>query len=226
MRIRLLCICALVLLGTAAVAQTPPLDITFIGNEAVAVTDGRLLLVTDFPYRSGAFGYMTYDRSVLDPAGRSVVLLITHRHDDHFDPRALRDSSWRVLAPDEVSSKLPRGVALRLDSVVTIGSATIRPIVTPHHKGAVEHQSYLLEWAGRRLYFVGDTEDPSALLAQRNLDVAFVTPWLWKAARQRNARIDARQVVIYHHETGETVPGCSGTCRVPAQGERWKLGSQ
>ncbi len=216
-----LCTLIPVLLGTAARAQAPALEIVFIGNEAVSVSDGRLVLVTDFPYRSGAFGYMTYDRSVLDPAGRSVVLLITHRHDDHFDPRELRDSSWRVLAPDEVNQKPPRGVALRLDSVVTVGGATIRPIVTPHAN--VEHHSYLVEWAGRRLYFVGDTEDPSALLAQRNLDVAFVTPWLWKIARQRNATIDARQIVIYHHHTGETVAGCNGSCRVPAQGERLRL---
>jgi L-ascorbate metabolism protein UlaG (beta-lactamase superfamily) len=210
-------------LATAAAAQSPPLQIQFIGNEAVAVSDGRLLLVTDFPYQSGAFGYMRYEPSALDPAGRSVVLLITHRHDDHFDPRAVRDTSWRVLAPAEVARRLPSGLVLPLDTVVSVGGATVRPIATSHHNGAVEHYSYLVEWAGRRLYFVGDTEDPAALLAQRHLDVAFVSPWLWKAVRNRNARIDARQVVIYHHRTGETVPGCTGTCRVPSQGERWTL---
>lgn len=210
-------------LATAAAAQSPPLQIQFIGNEAVAVSDGRLLLVTDFPYQSGAFGYMRYEPSALNPAGRRVVLLITHRHDDHFDPGAVRDTSWRVLAPAEVARRLPSGLVLPLDTVLSVGGATVRPIATSHHNGAVEHYSYLVEWAGRRLYFVGDTEDPAALLAQRNLDVAFVTPWLWQAVRDRAARIDARQVVIYHHRTGETVPGCTGNCRVPSQGEGWTL---
>lgn len=208
-----------------AFLQGQTLDITFIGNEAVAVSDGRLLLVTDFPYRSGAFGYMRYEPSAVQPAGRPVVLLITHRHDDHFDPKLLRDSTWRVVAPAEVTRKLPPGRAMQSDSVVRVGGAVIRSIETVHHNGDVEHQSYLVEMSGRRLYFVGDTEDPTALMAQRNLDMAFVTPWLWKAARERNARIDARQVVIYHHRSTEAVPGCTGTCRVPTQGQRWLLRS-
>jgi L-ascorbate metabolism protein UlaG (beta-lactamase superfamily) len=103
---------------------------------------------------------------------------------------------------------------------MTVGAARIRPIVTPH--AGVGHNSYLVEWAGRRLYFVGDTEDLSALLAQKNLDVAFVTPWLWRMTKSRNATIDARQVVIYHHRDGENVAGCTGTCRIPSQGDRWK----
>ena len=209
-----------------ATLQAQTLDLTFIGNEAVSISDGRLLLVTDFPYRSGVFGSMRYDPSVLNPAGRQVVLLITHRHDDHFDPGGLRDTSWRVVAPSEVTRKLPRGVALPLDSVIRVRDAVIRPIETVHHEGEVEHQSYLVEWAGRLLYFVGDTEDPTALLAQRNLDVAFVTSWLWKTTRTRGGRIDARRVVIYHHEAGEKVPGCTEPCSVPAQGARWTLTSQ
>ena len=79
-----------------AVAQAGALDFQFIGNEAVAISDGRMLLVSDYPYRSGAFGYMKCVPSVLSPAGRSVLLLITHGHDDHFAPKGVIDSSWRV----------------------------------------------------------------------------------------------------------------------------------
>ena len=93
--------------------------------------------------------------------------------------------------------------------------------MTPHAR--IGHNSYLVEWGGRRLYFVRDTENPTALLAQRNLDVAFVTPWLWRATKARNGTIDARQVVIYHHQAGERVAGCSGSCRIPVQGDRWKI---
>lgn len=209
------------LLNATAADQSPALEFTFIGNEAVAVSDGRMLLVSDYPYKSGVFGSMRYDPSLLQPAGRSVVLLITHRHDDHFDPRAVTDSSWRVIGPDDVTSKLPPARVIRLDSVMNVGGAKIRPVVTPHAR--VGHNSYLVEWAGRRIYFVGDTDDPTALLAQRNLDIAFVTSWLWRRTKSRNGTIDARQVVIYHHATGESVAGCTGACRIPAQGDRWRL---
>jgi hypothetical protein len=32
------------------------LEIRFIGNMAFSITDGKTTLLTDFPYRSGAFG--------------------------------------------------------------------------------------------------------------------------------------------------------------------------
>ena len=39
--------------------------------------------------------------------------------------------------------------------------------------------------------YSGDTEDPASVLAQRNLDIAFITPWIHAAVRARSARIDA-----------------------------------
>jgi L-ascorbate metabolism protein UlaG (beta-lactamase superfamily) len=212
----------LTLLPLVVLLRTDTLQLKFIGNEAVVVSDGSLTLVTDYPYRPGAFGYMRYDPAD-HPLGQAAVLLITHRHADHFDPAAARDSTWRILAPRELAPRLGGARLLPLDSVVAIGPARIRPIATPHDGGRVEHYSYLVEWAGRRLYFVGDTEDPVALLAQRSLDVAFVTPWLWRTVRAQGGRIDAKQIVIYHHKPGESVPECDGRCRIPRQGERWPL---
>jgi L-ascorbate metabolism protein UlaG (beta-lactamase superfamily) len=214
----------LALLPLALLLRSDSLELRFIGNEAVAVSGRALTLVTDYPYRSGAFGYMRYDPTAR-PAGTSVVLLITHRHADHFDSAAPRDPAWRILGPRELTARLDPSVALPLDTLVAVGPARIRPIATPHNGGGVEHYSYLVEWEGRRLYFVGDTEDPVALLAQRGLDVAFVTPWLWRTVRMRGARIDAREIVIYHHKAGENVPECTSPCRIPGQGERWTLAS-
>jgi hypothetical protein len=116
---------------------------------------------------------------------------------------------------------LPPSAGVAVDSSVTVGDIRIRAIPTPHAN--VEHYSYRVDWVGQSLYFVGDTDDPAALLAQRRLDVAFVTPWLWQTVRARGARIDARNIVIYHHRSGESVSGCTGACRVPRQGERWAL---
>ena len=42
-------------------AETGKLSARFIGNAAFEITDGEFTLLTDFPYQSGAFGYMTYD---------------------------------------------------------------------------------------------------------------------------------------------------------------------
>lgn len=208
------------LLVALALAQAPSLEATFIGNEAVAFTDGRVTLVTDYPYQPGYSGYMRYDPTTLHPRG-PVLLLVTHRHPDHFDPRQPRDAGWRFLGPREVSRSLPAAGVIALDTMVVVGDIRIRPIATPHAN--LEHYSYRVDWMGRSLYFVGDTDDPTSLLGQRDLDVAFVTSWLWQEVRDRGATIHARKVVIYHHRSGESVPGCTGSCRVPRQGERWMV---
>ena len=75
-----------------------------------------------------------------------------------------------------------------------------------------------MSWAGLRLYFTGDTDSTDALLGVRELDVAFVSPWLLDDLRKRGARLAARQVVVYHHQDGEAVPEYQGRV-VPRQGQ-------
>ena len=200
-------------------AQAPALQLTFIGNEAIQISDGRRTLVSDFPYQSGYSRYMTYDRSKVT-FDREVIALITHRHFDHFLPTEPRGVGWQVIGPREVAAKLPDGKPVS-DGVMTVGDIRIQPMRTPH--AGIEHYSYRVEWHGASFYFPGDTEDPQTLIAQKGLDVAFVTPWLWRKVQSPGARVDAKQIVIYHHEAGEAIAGCTGTCKVPAQGERWSV---
>jgi L-ascorbate metabolism protein UlaG (beta-lactamase superfamily) len=115
-----------------------------------------------------------------------------------------------------------RVIALGLDQPeVRWEGVTIRPLATPHAR--LEHYSYVVEWNGRRLYFTGDTEDTTALLAAKGLEVAFVSPWLLRAVQKAGKRIDARTVVVYHHQDGETVPAFQDRV-VPAQGQVLRLG--
>jgi L-ascorbate metabolism protein UlaG (beta-lactamase superfamily) len=101
----------------------------------------------------------------------------------------------------------------RLDPRSLEGTLRIDPLETPH--AGIGHNSYLVTWHGRRLYFSGDTDDATTLLGTKQLDVAFVSPWLYKRAA---GRIDARRIMIYHHTASEQVTGCTGSCAVPRQG--------
>lgn len=186
---------------------------------AFAITDGKTTLYTDFPYESGAFGYMSYDFASL-PKAPNAVCLITHGHLDHFDPKLLAKLDAKVIAPPELAATLPAGRVIPFAPKIVYGDLTVETFKTPH--GKIDHYSYLVTWRGRRLYFTGDTESTDALLAQRNLDVAFVSPWLIDIVAKKNARIDAKRVVAYHHQTGETVPAMQDRI-VPKQGETLTL---
>jgi pimeloyl-ACP methyl ester carboxylesterase/L-ascorbate metabolism protein UlaG (beta-lactamase superfamily) len=201
--------------------QAPTLSLALVGNAAIHITDGKVMLVTDFPYRSGAFGYMEYAREQVWTGG-NVVSLITHRHEDHVAIETLKTLNWRVVGPQEVTTQLPAGAIVAANAASTIDPALkIDALRTPH--ADVEHYSYVVEWHGRRFYFSGDTEDPSSALNQQGLDIAFVTPWMLKAIASNGRRLDAARVVIYHHQTGERVPLCTAPCELPAQGARWQV---
>jgi len=216
-------------LSTTPAAQTPSvLEARFIGNMAYAISDGTTTLFSDFPYESGYSVYMEYDaREIQSPTARSLAL-ITHRHGDHWDKPLFDRTDWHVIGPADAvfgvpASRLVRSLPVApVRQTVSFGDISVEALPSPHAK--IGHYSYLVTWHGQRLYFTGDTDDTAQLLAAKNLDVAFVSPWLFQAARKSGRAIDAKRVVIYHQTAGETsIPGCAGTCAVPRQGATFRL---
>ena len=169
---------------------TKNLHFTFIGNEAFLITDGETALLTDFPYRSGAFGYMTYDFTAIR-APENGLCLISHGHADHFDPGLFAKTKFAVIAPASVLAQLDTARKIPFEPEMTYRGIAVHAFRTPH--GNIEHYSYLVQWPGVRMYFSGDTDDVSDLLRQTDLDLAFVTPWQLKALKDRNAVVRARQ---------------------------------
>jgi L-ascorbate metabolism protein UlaG (beta-lactamase superfamily) len=213
---------ALVLVTTSfagIAAQSPrTLEAHFIGNMAWAITDGAFTLMSDFPYDSGAVrGTMTFDTSEVRSSTKETLSLITHRHGDHWSPTLFARTGWKIVAPADVTSGVAPDRVVPLSVRFPYGPLVIDPIETPHAN--IGHFSYVVRWHDRRLYFSGDTESPTHLIALKDLDVAFVSPWLHRAVLKAGARIDAKRVVIYHHMPGESVPSCGEGCYVPRQGE-------
>jgi L-ascorbate metabolism protein UlaG (beta-lactamase superfamily) len=210
---------ATLLLATLQVGGLGELRIRFIGNEGFELSDGETTILTDLPYQPGASDYMLYDPEALDPQGR-VISLITHRHADHFDKALFLERDWSIIGPAEVTDRLPAERVIALSEAIKVGAFTVRPHRTGHSD--VEHYSYLVMWRGRRMYFVGDTENPSHLLSVPKLNVAFLTPWLGCTAGAFGRRIDAERIVLYHHRESEGTRGCFDA-QVMEQGESFTL---
>ena len=209
-------------LVAATKATSPRLTARFIGNMAFAITDGSTTLLTDFPYQSGAFGYMRYPAAEVAPGLGPAVCLITHGHLDHFDPSLFAKMDAKVIAPPTLAATLPGDRVIPFAPRIVWRDIVIEPRKTPH--GTIEHSSYLVTWHGRRLYFTGDTDRFDDLVSQRRLDAAFVSPWLLQATVEKGVRIDAKRIVVYHHRAAETVPPLPGALViVPKQGETLAL---
>lgn len=211
------------LLANVAPAQTAPatarpLTATFIGNEAWHITDGEYTLLTDFPYQSGYSRYTTWEWSgvpkIADPA--KLLVVTTHQHRDHFAAELFpRLSPAGVIGPASVRAAAP-GKGIEPTGDARFGPIRVQAISTPH--ADLEHYSYVIEWHGLRIYLPGDTEGASSLIAAKNLDVAFVTPWMLRAAARAGAKIDARRVIVVHHEAGASVAPYQDST-LPRQGE-------
>jgi ketosteroid isomerase-like protein len=201
---------------TTDLSAAPGLKITFIGNAAFEITDGQTTLLTDYPYVSGAFGYMPYDPNSVQPQGR-VLSLITHEHDDHFSPALFAATDWHLAASPRVEAKTGNGKRLPFSASMTFETIRIFPVKSPHTDA---HHSYLIEWHGKRFFFTGDTESLDVLPKER-VDVLFITPWLLDSARKRQLPLNAGKIVIHHHRGGEKI-ACEN-CLVPKQGEQISL---
>jgi L-ascorbate metabolism protein UlaG (beta-lactamase superfamily) len=207
-----------VLLFAAALApaSAASLSVRFIGNEAFEIRDGRTTLLTDFPYRSGAFGYMTYPSSEL-AARPGSLCLFTHGHADHFAPSLLGRVGCAVFGPPDLLAKAPKAKVLPGTAPLRFEGVVIHPVPTSH--GRVGHFSYLVVWRGLKLYFAGDTESTRELSSQGALDALFVSPWLVEAALKAHALPEAARVILYHRKAGEAAPSSCPKCLVPKQGE-------
>jgi L-ascorbate metabolism protein UlaG (beta-lactamase superfamily) len=215
------CRATLVLLAWWLPSQSPPLEARFIGNMAVAISDGSVTLFTDFPYESGYSRYMTYPAREIHSPTAMTLSLITHRHGDHWQPALFAKTNWHVAGPSDAVTAVPAARVLPLTPKASFGPLAIEALATPH--AGIGHFSYVVTWHGRRMYFSGDTEDSDHLLALKDLDTAFVSPWLYRSVLKRSERINARQIVIYHHESGEQVPECVGSCMLPKQGDTFAI---
>jgi L-ascorbate metabolism protein UlaG (beta-lactamase superfamily) len=205
----------LIVLPLHTVAQR--VNATFIGNCAFRIGLGDWTLFTDFPYQPGYSGYDLYEMPA-DLATVRGTALITHGHLDHFDSSRFATTRLDLIAPF-----LSEGAQAEALSRLETQGIYVYPQATPH--ADMPHASYIVSIRGRRLYIAGDTEDPAHLLASRDLAVAVVTPWLLRTVQAQGKRIDARALVVMHHEAAsvdslELPAPCDG-CRfiIPRQGE-------
>jgi L-ascorbate metabolism protein UlaG (beta-lactamase superfamily) len=204
------------LLNLALLTATPSaeLAVRFIGNAGFELNGGDATILVDFPYQSGAFGYMTFDRAELRERKPSLCVF-THRHDDHFDPAAIASIGCSVAGPPDLLAALPPASRAGEGPTWTFAGAEVRCIPTEHHGGG--HCSHLIAWRGKRLYFTGDVEELSGLdRVEGGLDVVFLPAWLASKAAAVRSKFPGVRIVIQHHRSDEAV-SCE-ECVVPRQG--------
>ena len=199
-----LLIFTLTFISNLAFAQAKEIKIEFLGNCGLYMTDGQTNIYTDFPYKSGAHGYMEFEESELDSIKENSLFIFTHKHADHYSKKNLK----RVM-------KEKGGQAFGVSNIAelealgeTIADFEIKAFKTDHKVFGIsfKHYSYLITWHGKTIYLSGDTTIPTTIGGVKNMDMAFIPYWLYANAKDQGITIDAKETGIYHLYPSEIEP--------------------
>ncbi|MGG5487878.1 MBL fold metallo-hydrolase [Gaetbulibacter sp. PBL-D1] len=187
---------SLIFISFFGFSQSKEINIEFIGNCGLYMTDGLTNIYTDFPYKSGAHNYMEFDESELDSVKENSIFIFTHKHSDHYSKKNLKkiikEKGGEQFGVSNISD------LEKLNN--TINDFEIKAFKTEHKVFGVsfKHYSFLISWHGKRIYLSGDTTNPETMGKVKNIDWAFVPYWILNNAKEQGISIDAKMYFIYH----------------------------
>ncbi len=188
------------------------LNITFIGHGTLMFDfDGKTIHV-DPVSREANYAKMP----------RADLILITHEHGDHLDPKAikiLRKEGIRLVLTKACASRVSGGIVMKNGDIQTVKGLRIEAVPaynikhmrsgrTPYHpKG--QGNGYVLTFGNKRVYVAGDTENTPEMKRLKNVDIAFLPmnlPYTMTPRMVADAAKAFKPKILYPYHYGQTDP--------------------
>ncbi len=149
---------------------------------------------------------------------KADIILITHEHHDHFDPKAIaaiETPETRIVANPNCRKLLGRGREMkngdtfqldpdiRLEAVPAYNTTPGRDKFHPRGRD----NGYILTVGGTRIYIAGDTEDIPEMKELGNIDIAFLPvnqPYTMTPDQAIRATRIIRPRILYPYHYGDT----------------------
>ncbi len=208
-------------------------SVTFVGHATVELDlDGNRLLFD--PLLGRGLGPLRRRAPMpdIDHLRGVDAVLVSHMHPDHLELRSLRRLRRPIIAPRAAAEFLRRRgledvTEMERGDSVAVGTTSVHAVPAEHPgtrygRGSetAEALGYVIEGAGTRTYFAGDTElfDGMSELGP-GIDLALVPIWGWgprlgpghlnpQTAAEALALIRPRVAIPIHHAT-LSLPGAS-----------------
>jgi L-ascorbate metabolism protein UlaG (beta-lactamase superfamily) len=175
------------------VSSSPRAALRYVGHATVLIELNGVRLLTD-PLLRGRVAHLRRATAIETSPLRDLdAVLISHLHFDHLDLASLRHigQEMLVVAPHGAGSLIRRksGVAnvleLRAGQQIEIGAVTVRATHAEHDPGRLpfgvraQPLGYVIEGAGRSVYFAGDTDLFDRMADLAPVDAALLPIWGW-----------------------------------------------
>ena len=184
--------------------------ITFIKHGSLALTFNNRSIQVD-PVSMYA-DYSTFPKA--------DIILITHEHEDHFDPEAIKMLSKdnTLLIMNEASAKkwenpktktMKNGDKIKVSDQILIEAVPAYNTTPGREQFHPRHRDngYVLTIDGLRIYIAGDTEDIPEMKNLKNIDIAFLPvnqPYTMTITQAVNAANMFSPKILYPYHFGNT----------------------
>ena len=192
--------------------ETGDLKITCIGHGTLMLTYQAKIIHVDPVSREADYTKLP----------KADLVLITHEHGDHLDPKALslvRKDPTNVVLTTICAERVAGGIVMKNGDVQTIGGFKIEAvpaynIVHQRGNGQPFHpkgsgNGYIVTFGKTRVYIAGDTENTPEMKALKKIDIAFLPmnlPYTMTPAMVADAAQAFKPKVLYPYHYGRTDP--------------------
>ena len=188
------------------------LKITFIGHGTLMFTwQGKVIHVDPVSRET--------DYTKLPKAD---LVLITHEHGDHLDPKALdliRKEGTKIVLTKTCAERVAGGLVMKNGDVQTIDGLKIEAVPAynivhkrgdgqPYHPKGVGN-GYIVTFGKLRVYIAGDTENTPEMKALKKIDIAFLPmnlPYTMTPEMVADAARAFQPKILYPYHYGQTDP--------------------
>jgi L-ascorbate metabolism protein UlaG (beta-lactamase superfamily) len=186
------------------------LEITFIGHGSLMFNYRGLVIYVDPLSRLA-------DYSKLPKAN---LILITHEHGDHLDPKALaevRTPKTIVILTEACAKTIKDGIVMHNGDVENAGGLQIEAVPAynlvhmrsdgvPYHPKGIGN-GYIITFHEKRVYIAGDTENIPEMKQLQNIDCAFLPmnlPYTMTPEMVADAAKAFKPKILYPYHFGDT----------------------
>ena len=194
-------------------------------EEDIIKIDGNDLKITFIGHATLVFAYQNKIVHV-DPVGsmadysklpKADVILVTHEHGDHFDPKAItliRKEQTTILLTKLCADTVGSGTVMKNGDVRTVAGLKVEAVPaynlgnkTYHPKG--NGNGYVITFGKTRVYVAGDTENIPEMKDLKNIDVAFLPmnlPYTMTPEQVAEAARTIKPKILYPYHYSQTDP--------------------